>query len=947
MSQMPTIKLEDLISNNNEIFNKELKEVIQPSFTGLDNPEKYKPYIDAMTSCGRMSFPRQARLVAAATEYISNKKNKALILSSEMGTGKTDMGIKIAYSIGANVSIGTSKKVGTNVNFIMCPPHLVDKWEDEIKINFKNPKDYKIIKVTRWTDLVSYTKRDMRKDGIKYYFIVSRESAKLGYPKQVAVNFKYKTITKEHQLDGQTVMLQEKVKCACCPDCGNVIVEEYNEIDSKIPYKCDGYKFVDNKVYNDENKDDIKTVKCGAILRQVDKRASPKLQSRISIAEYIKRTWTKGAIELLIVDEMHEYKGGNTGQGNALAQMCSMSKKMIGLTGTLLNGYASSLFYLLYRFNPDLMNKKLGFDYNQVKNFVSQYGAHEEVVDAKEVNHEGVVTKMGRRIALKEKPKVSPYLLSVLLDMTIFLRLDEIKMPDGQGLPDYDESIELVDMEDEIKKPYMNYLSEISGRIRKDKRFLGNLATDAIAVPDMPFQEHSAQNEIFYEPPFSKEEFGYTNKEKRVLELVKAELSKGRKVLLYVHFSNKGVAIDLLEMLEKELPQYKHLFLKPTIAAKKRQAWINDNPSDVMICNPELVKTGLDLLQFPTIIFYETTYNVFTLKQASRRSWRIGQTNNVKVIFMAYANTPQHKALELVGAKISAANSLEGRLSGDDDLSAMGDDEDNIQLALAKAILKGESSSKDIKMNSIKNFGNDRDWDNFEKYYLKVLEENKQKAKKQTTIVEKGIDLILEDNNAPAFTKESMMKIFSENLLRDFASNDVYGGVKDIRDDKVYSTSYQGAFQLFEINKEYKDGKNHVDGITVSYKRDDNNYVTSFELKSVYYNPTKAPFEPKNILCKIDIQDMKKMILDSDNNTDILKDLLLDFVYPQQKNNEQDEIPKFDDESDYASDDTSNIFFYYEGKGKNAKKVEIDSAANLADYIPNEKLASGIQLSLF
>jgi len=314
---------------------------------------------------------------------------------------------------------------------------------------------------------------------------------------------------------------------------------------------------------------------------------------------------------------------------------------------------------------------------------------------------------------------------------------------------------------------------------------------------------------------------------------------------------------------------------------------------------------------------------------------------------MAYANTPQHKALELIGAKISAANSLEGRLSGDDDLSAMGDDEDNIQLALAKAILKGESSSKDIKMNSIKNFGNDRDWDNFEQYYLKVLEENKQKAKNQITIVEKGIDLILEDNNAPTFTKESMMMIFSENLLRDFASNDVYGGVKDIRDDQVYSTSYQGAFQLFEINKEYKDGKNHVDGITVSYKRDDNNYVTSFELKSVYYNPTKAPFEPKNILCKIDIQDMKKMILDSDNNTDILKDLLLNFVYPQQNNNEQDEILKIDDESDYASDDTSNIFFYYEGKGKNAKKVEIDSAANLADYIPNEKLASGIQLSLF
>ncbi len=46
----------------------------------------------------------------------------------------------------------------------------------------------------------------------------------------------------------------------------------------------------------------------------------------------------------------------------------------------------------------------------------------------------------------------------------------------------------------------------------------------------------------------------------------------------------------------------------------------------------------------------------------------------------------------------------------------MGEDEDNIQLALAKAILNGESSSKEIKMNSIKRFG-EREWDTFETHY--------------------------------------------------------------------------------------------------------------------------------------------------------------------------------------------------------------------------------------
>jgi hypothetical protein len=43
---------------------------------------------------------------------------------------------------------------------------------------------------------------------------------------------------------------------------------------------------------------------------------------------------------------------------------------------------------------------------------------------------------------------------------------------------------------------------------------------------------------------------------------------------------------------------------------------------------------GLDLLDFPTIPFYETGTSIYALRQASRRSWRIGQRRNVKVKFL-------------------------------------------------------------------------------------------------------------------------------------------------------------------------------------------------------------------------------------------------------------------------------------------------------------------------
>ena len=70
----------------------------------------------------------------------------------------------------------------------------------------------------------------------------------------------------------------------------------------------------------------------------------------------------------------------------------------------------------------------------------------------------------------------------------------------------------------------------------------------------------------------------------------------------------------------------------------------------VLIFNPSLVETGLDLNAFTTLIFYDTGYKLFTLRQASRRSWRINQTApRVEVYMPYYQHTMQHKAIKLNG----------------------------------------------------------------------------------------------------------------------------------------------------------------------------------------------------------------------------------------------------------------------------------------------------------
>ena len=89
-------------------------------------------------------------------------------------------------------------------------------------------------------------------------------------------------------------------------------------------------------------------------------------------------------------------------------------------------------------------------------------------------------------------------------------------------------------------------------------------------------------------------------------------------------------------------------------------------------------------------------YSVYTARQASRRSWRIGQTDPVQVVFMAYWNTLQADALTLVAKKLQASLAVEGELP-EDGLAAYGDDGDDLMLALARKIVAGEEDAGSVE----------------------------------------------------------------------------------------------------------------------------------------------------------------------------------------------------------------------------------------------------------
>ncbi|MDT8307769.1 MAG: hypothetical protein RRC07_17675, partial [Anaerolineae bacterium] len=83
--------------------------------------------------------------------------------------------------------------------------------------------------------------------------------------------------------------------------------------------------------------------------------------------------------------------------------------------------------------------------------------------------------------------------------------------------------------------------------------------------------------------------------------------------------------------------------------------------------------------------------SVYTVLQASRRSWRIGQTRPVKVYYFAYSDTIQTDALYLVAAKVAAALRVNGDTVADDSLAELDEITGNDIVATLARIVTGET----------------------------------------------------------------------------------------------------------------------------------------------------------------------------------------------------------------------------------------------------------------
>ena len=442
--------------------------------------------------------------------------------------------------------------------------------------------------------------------------------------------------------------------------------------------------------------------------------------NKIPLCKYIAKKMP-GWLDFLIADELHTYSADDSLQGELVGRLANIIPRSLGLTGTLMNGTSSNLFRLLWRLSSRI--RKL-YGYYESGRWVDEHGFRQRTISYKRKEARNVV---GRRVNAQEAkmiidkqkrdevPGIMPTALPMLLPNSVFMRLEDVV----EGLPPFQEfniGVELDDRENGNAEGFSqrqayNHLRDnlkvsIGTMMRRNgaegARMMGTYLQGLLSYPDGCVNLNAnvvtdIQGEDIFRMEPMREDWVYP-KEQTLLDLVAESKEQGRRVLVYaIHTGTRDITARVQEMLQNE-GNNALILHKNTVDADKRIEWIEekiDDGMEVMITHPGNVSMGHDLRWFPTIIWLEPDYETNRVRQASRRSWRIGQTEPVKVYYLTYNQTMQTRALKLVAQKVATSLAVEGELPTDG-LAALSPSR-SIEMELAKALVQDENLVEEDK----------------------------------------------------------------------------------------------------------------------------------------------------------------------------------------------------------------------------------------------------------
>jgi hypothetical protein len=250
---MKKLSLSQFLEDYKEVIRQHVIEQFQPLYTRADRKKRSGNF----ACLKRRPLAAQADAIAALSLALENQPGTFLV--GEMGVGKTLIALVTAYLRGEKNTL------------ILCPPHLVEKWEKEIRDTLPACE---VIHVRSITGLCkSYESRTSS----PRFFILSRERAKLSYRwKPAAISIRRLML-----IAGENDPRRVTYFILVCPACFKEIKDREG-----IPLSI-----------NQLSKRKHKCVSCQCPLWQSD-RSGPR---RYAIADFIKQRM-KGCFGILAID---------------------------------------------------------------------------------------------------------------------------------------------------------------------------------------------------------------------------------------------------------------------------------------------------------------------------------------------------------------------------------------------------------------------------------------------------------------------------------------------------------------------------------------------------------------------------------------------------------------------------------------------------------------------
>ncbi len=404
--------------------------------------------------------------------------------------------------------------------------------------------------------------------------------------------------------------------------------------------------------------------------------------------------------EGVLVHNCHEYATDGAAQERSAHRLTSLGLPTLALTGTIMNGYAESMFTNMWALSKEFRHE---FDRDERLRFVDRYGYRKRLVEDRDKKSGEIVEygSMSDRVERMERtighaPGVLPlFLLKYLLPQAVTLHKTDLSV----DIPACTEHVQTVVPEEELLKRYRSLERALLDQIRKD-RFEKDLAgklwgamADLPSYLDLATEDTGNRDGGCYSIRYPEsvggglvaaaEPFPLTMilpKEAWLLDQVQEAIDSDRNVMVFAWHT--ALLPRLARLLEKRLKTKCPILDPGKVPTKKRQAWIDEQivakRRRVLVVNPVAIQTGLNnLVYFSDQIWMENPMcNPTIYRQAVGRVDRIGQEELTRIFFPLYSGTSQVALHSLLMQKVAVSMSTDG-LDAESALRAAGIGEDS------------------------------------------------------------------------------------------------------------------------------------------------------------------------------------------------------------------------------------------------------------------------------